>query len=478
MRQLFATVVFTLVLAGPSGCKAQEPAPEVVTATPPAPPPPAPQPSPWWNERALFLAGLPVPPTSPLAAVEKTKEWADHQKALESDYGLLGGRRDKMGAWARAELDPRIDPKKPLVYFFGGPDVVTAVTMFPEAPSYFLAGLEPLGQVAPPESLTPKALDQALDGVVYALRTIVRASFFRTVEMGKDLSANAKVEIRGVLPLLLLFLAREGDQVLDVQRFELDAVTGVPTNKGDTEAFGPGIPGVRVRFQREGAAAPQSLTYVRIDLGNDALAKTPGFWKVLEPFVPGNGLLKAASFILHDNKFSAPRDFLLQNLDAVLQEDSGLPLRAFKKGDWEHTCFGRYARPRAPFQTHFQTDLSALCAAQPARPLPFIVGYRRADDSNLLLVVKKPGEPIAATATVATQPAASSSAPAAGATPPTSVPTAAAVQPAPGAAGGAAASQSTSGANGGPAASPPAPGAAAAPPSPGPAASAPPPSRP
>ena len=390
MPQLFGTVALALLVAGPAGCKAQEPAPA------PAAPAPIPPPSPVWNERALFLAGLPVPASSPLAAVEQTKEWRDHQKSLELDYALLGGRRDKMGAWARNELDTRIDRKKPLVYFFGGPDVVTAVTLFPEAPSYFLCGLEPLGQVVAPETLTPRALDQSLDGVVHALRTIVRTSFFRTSEMGKDLSASAKVEIRGVLPLLLVFLAREGAEVLDVERFEADAATGAPVTKAEGEAFGPGIPGVRVRFLRQGAAAPQTVTYVRVDLGNEALGRTPGFWKLLPPYVPGNGLLKAASFILHDNKFSGARDFLLTSLDAVLQEDSGLPLRAFKKGAWEHTCFGHYARPRAPFQTHLQTDLSSMCAAQPSRPLPFIVGYRRAEDSNLLLAVKKRGDDLAA----------------------------------------------------------------------------------
>jgi hypothetical protein len=375
------------------GCLAQTSTTQGGTEAPGAAPAQSPlSPALSWNDRARFLAGLPVPESSPLAKLEQTPSWKDHQKALDADWATLGARLKKMSAWTRAELDPRIDPTRPLIYLFGGPDLIGAMTFFPEASSYLLAGLEPVGQVSAPEALDSKTLDQALAAIAYALRTTVRTSFFRTNEMGRDLSEKRKLGIRGVLPIMLLFAARSGATVLDVEAIDIDPLSGAVTPRPEGESSAGGIPAVQLEIQRPGAAESQTITYVRADLLNENVAKTPGFFAFARRFSPGNVLLKAASFILEDNNFSVTRDFLLASAVAVLQEDSGIPFRFFKKESWGYTCFGKYVRPRPPFQRHFQADLGAACALEPERPLSFIVGYRRTDDSNLFLAVKKEAE--------------------------------------------------------------------------------------
>ena len=341
-----------------------------------------------WNERARFLAGLSVPESSPLAGLEQTKLWQDHQKTMDADWTTLGSRLAKMDTWARAELDPRINGQRPLIYLFGGPDALAPILFFPTAASYLLAGLEPVGQVAPPETLDDKTLNEALDGVAYALRTTVRASFFRTNEMKRDLTTKANAAVRGVLPILLLFVARADAAVLEVARIEIDANSGATTRKEEGEADGAGIPAVRLTIQKQGVSTIQTLTYVRIDLSNDALAKTPGFLAFARQYAPGNALLKAASFMLDNSRFSTTRDFLFANAAAMLQDDSGVPFRFFTDNAWDYTCFGQYARPRPPFQRHFQADLATACSSQPVRPLTFLMGYRRAEDTNLFLATK------------------------------------------------------------------------------------------
>jgi len=342
-----------------------------------------------WNERARFIAGLAGDPASQVAKLETTKIWKDHRHALDVDWVALTNRLDKMRTWARSELDGRIDPRLPLIYVFGGPDALAAVTLFPQAPSYLLAGLEPVGQASPPEALSQDELDTALDDVAYALRTVVRASFFRTREMKKDLRVTAGQEISGVLPILLLFVARSGYEVLDVERIEIDSASGATSIRPEGVSFGSGIPAVRVKMRHAETGLSQNLTYMSVDLSNESLATKPGLFAFMRQYSPGNALLKAASFILHNNGFSAPRDFLLANAAAVLEEDSGIPFRYLAGNDWEYTCFGKYARPRPPFQKRMQQDLETACAAQPSRPLAFIIGYRRNADSNLLLSVKR-----------------------------------------------------------------------------------------
>lgn len=337
------------------------------------------------DEQARFLAGLPVPATSPLASFEETPAWKAHQKAMDDAWQHLLKRLTPMSEWSKAELAPRLQMDAKVLYLFGGPDAVTPLAFFPDAPAYLLAGLEPVGQVPPPETLKPKALDRALTGLPEALRSLVFANFFRTDEMGHDLNGDA---IDGVQPLLYIFISRSGGTLLGAERFEIDA-SGNAKVKADSEPWGNGVRGVRVRFQRQGHA-PQELNYVRVDLGDAALTQKPGFLAFAKAYGKANSFLKAASFILHDNHFSKPRALLLEQSLAVLQDDSGLPFHFLEKG-WDFTTYGTYVVPKPPFAKGYQKDLAKQFESSPAKPLPFTIGYRaNPGESNLLLAVKKP----------------------------------------------------------------------------------------
>ncbi len=353
------------------------------------------------DDQARFLAGLPVSAGSPLASLQETPGWKAHQRAMDDAWTRLSRRLGQMEGWAKAELAPHIQKDAKLLYLFGGPDAVTPLWLYPDAPAYLLCGLEPIGQAPPPEDLKPKALDTALSSLATALRTVVPTSFFRTEEMGHDLSGDA---IDGVQPLLYLFIARSGGTLLGVERFEIDD-SGVATPKADGEAWGGGLHGIRVRFQREGRA-PQELSYVQADLGDTALERTPGFQRYVRAFGQANAFLKAASFILHDRHFLKPRALLIEQSLSVLQDDSGLPLRAFEKEGWAFTPFGTYLVPKKPFQGNFQKELSTLFQKGPAKPLPFIMGYRSSPaESNLLLAVRKPAAAASAPEASASEPA-------------------------------------------------------------------------
>jgi hypothetical protein len=336
------------------------------------------------DDQARFLAGLQVPATSPLAALEATAQWKAHARAMDQGWARFSHRLETMDAWAKDELAPRIHGDARLLYLFGGPDAVTPLRLFPDAPAYLLAGLEPVGRVPAPETLAPAARARALSGLLEALRSVIPASFFRTNEMGEDLHGDA---IDGVQPILYLFIARCGGTLLAAERLELDAATGAERVLADGERRGPGVPAVRVRFQRDGHA-PQEMTYVRVDLSDEALEKTPGFLAYARAFAPANAFLKAASFILHDNRFSKARALLVEASATVLQDDSGLPLRAFGKDGWDFVPYGTYLTPKPPFQRDYQPGLQKLFGA--ARPLPFMIGYRKgAKESNLLLALKQ-----------------------------------------------------------------------------------------
>ncbi|MCE5246667.1 MAG: hypothetical protein ABFD84_00520 [Candidatus Polarisedimenticolia bacterium] len=339
------------------------------------------------DDQARLLAGLPVSDGSPLKSLEETAMFKTHAKAVNDAWARLDTRLDKMTDWAKSEVWPKIDAKKPLLYLFGGPDAIGANVLFPDAPAYYLAGLEWVGNVPPPENMKEEALAQGLNGLRIALRTSMGKSFFVTKDMSADLTHT---ELKGVMPILYIFLVRSGHHIVDRTMIQIDAdgkLQEIPPSRTDREL----VQGVRIRFRDEGSERVQELYYFRIDLADKNLSKRPGFYPFLKALGPFNSFLKAASFILHDPSFTVTKNFILDNSDAVLQDDSGMPYRAFRKDRWDFHFYGKFSTPTTKaFQGYKQPDLArAVEEAGEGKPLPFLIGYSHPGKSFLLLATRK-----------------------------------------------------------------------------------------
>ena len=288
------------------------------------------------NEVALFLAGVLLPETSSLAALQKTPLYAEHISALAK----LSQHYDrnyfsKMRAWSAAELAPRLAMTRPVYYFFGGPDAVSPLALFPQAPVFILGGLEPVGSIAPLQSLSPEALAEALGNLRKSAEVVLSYGHFITKDMKSELDRTA---FRGVLPLIYVFLALSGNEVLST------AYIGIGRD-GGLQEFGPAyaggsgvLPGVKVVF-RNASGGSQAIYYVQANVADDALKSNNALLAWAGRFGEGNVYLKAASYLLHEPYFSRMRNFLLSNA-AVLQDDSGVPFRYFREGGWRCWFFG------------------------------------------------------------------------------------------------------------------------------------------
>ena len=74
----------------------------------------------------------------------------------------------------------------------------------------------------------------------------------------------------------------------------------------------------------------------------------------------------------------------------ILQDDTGIKLSYFKKGDWNFEPFGRYVRPIPVFSGRYQSAMTRLYRKGKPKPIGFGFGYAlRAHRSNLLVVTKK-----------------------------------------------------------------------------------------
>ena len=329
------------------------------------------------NDTARFLAGLQPPPTSVVTEFTRTQGWERHAKYFDAAWQKLEEQRlSKMRRWSERNIK---EPTSPLFYMFSGPDFLYANTFFPAASTYILSGLEPVGRIPEIDEQTVRALPNLRASIESSLSF----SFFITHDMKSDLR---ETELTGTLPILFAYIARSGKTIHEVTLVSLGK-DGVATPVSDTAR---NASGAKIVFTDAGRDVQQTLYYFRVDV-SDPSFKASGFQAFADKFGMGNSLLKSASYLTHQGGFRGVRDFLLSHSKAIMQDDSGIPLQAFNKDDWQFVPFGKYLGPIAKFEGKYQGGLKDLFAKGNPQPLDFGIGYRwRGYDSNLLLAVRKP----------------------------------------------------------------------------------------
>jgi hypothetical protein len=148
-----------------------------------------------------------------------------------------------------------------------------------------------------------------------------------------------------------------------------------------------GNPGVELQYYDAGGMR-HTAYYVAGDLSNG------GFKADYQKWVAGLGgkatYFKAASYLMHDDRFSQARGFFLGGSRAILQDDSGIPFRYFSPASWSLRFFGSFDSPIPLFAEHQQEDLRQAFAANPTSPLAFGSGYHaNYSNANLLLAIKR-----------------------------------------------------------------------------------------
>jgi hypothetical protein len=340
------------------------------------------------DERARFLAGLPVPPESELAPLQARGFYLEHLRS----YNATWRRFEKehflpKRQWAAEQIALRSPRSRTLYYLFSGPDFINASAFFPWVDTFIMVALEPPGQVLPPEQLTDEQIETGLATLRKSTETTLNFSYFITKDMREDLEQS---EFRGTLPILYAFAALAGYTLLDTAAVHIDQ------NGQLIEGAGRNLPGWRVTLQSLASGQNKTIFYFRGDLSNSGLGGgSAGLLKWMRAQPEGAAFLKAASYLLHESFFSTCRDFLLSHCVSILQDDSGIPLRFYSPEQWKLTFFGTYNRPIELFASKLQPELRhAYENAQSVLPLPFGTGYNwRSGESNLMLAVRSSAIP-------------------------------------------------------------------------------------
>ncbi|KAB2909952.1 MAG: hypothetical protein LC102_09580 [Ignavibacteriales bacterium] len=345
-----------------------------------------------YNDMAKILGGLEVEPQSKYFNITKEKAWQKHKEFFSTKWkNLENNILDSVKTWTASELSVFDPNAKTVFYPFGGPDFLFANLFFPNANLYILQGLEPVNRLPDDIKSNDSSLRNYLTDLQNSLRVLTVRGYFITNQMSKDLKQGI---FRGVLPVMLLFLAKTENTVLDVKYILQDGNGDFKLNDADllTEAqLGKNsAKGCVVYFTDKDQKEVKKLYYFSTDTQNPSWEKL----KNLQKLITENGKIiffaKAASYLLHGHTFSALRDFILNNASYLLQTDTGIPVK-YLKDNWNMTYYGTYIKPIADFPWAYQADLKAIYNdSSKIKHMPFGICYRwKKEESHIMRGIKK-----------------------------------------------------------------------------------------
>ena len=377
-------ILALLIFAGANCALAQTPVTVPLMAAPPLLPAALLAPDDYYriNSTAHGLAGLEARSQRGSASWQTAPEWITYQTWINGRWSYIQDVRiGAMQTFGASALAPLQSASSSVFYPFSGPDFLYVNAFFPHSRYLLMAGLEPIGTIPDLTALKQQGrLDPYLQNVKTSLYTSLAASFFKTKDMKTDFNAQL---VDGVLPDLVTFIAHAGGTIDSLQYVSLDY-------DGALHAHAPaGADGVQIIFFQRDRNVPRVLLYFQADLADDGQKANPGFVHLMHRLGPGVTYLKAASYLLHEDYFSTVRDAILNDSLAVVEDDSGIPLRDFKPAQWQVTGYGKYTGPLELFKQYYQPDLAQLFAAHPASPLAFGSGYKFVPADSSLLVARK-----------------------------------------------------------------------------------------
>jgi hypothetical protein len=331
---------------------------------------------------ARYLAGMPVSQGSPLEPLTRDPQWIAHSNAMNSSFNAMDQRQiNNIRIWRAEVLAPVIQSSRVCLYLFGGPDFLYANAFFPDASIYVLQGLEPVESIPDLLTLAIQSLDSTLQNLQISLNSVLNFSYFETKDMRTDFSRS---QLKGVLPIIFVFIARTGMDIAKVDYISLEP------NGGIVNGLRGSVRGARIVLFDPTTGAQKNLYYFSSDLSDGFVKGNPAVLRFCERLGPANSFVKAASYLMHQNGFNTVRSLLLQVSASILEDDSGIPIRYLTSDRWTLRVFGAYPGPIDLFKKYYQPELSQYYATSNPKPLTFGFGYQISPHkSTLMLAVRK-----------------------------------------------------------------------------------------
>jgi hypothetical protein len=290
-----------------------------------------------------------------------------------------------------ARLRPAGTPTT-VVYPFGGGDLVSALTTFPEARDLTTLSLEHAGD---PRRLSAiKGREQLADSLEL-IRATSSGLLYASDSKTENLMKGQRGEIPGQLAFFLTALAIHGYQPIGLRFFrvekdgtlhyftaaEIAALEGQEAKllrgKWTEPDFSMAFSNSELTFVKKGedpATAARVHRHIAWDLSDPAIAKT-GIIAHLEAKGTIAAMTKAASYLLWRDDFSRVRKYLLRRMVLMISDSTGIPPHWAGPAGFVQETYGTFELSFLEASEETNQEFKELWAGQPARKLPFRYGY-------------------------------------------------------------------------------------------------------
>jgi hypothetical protein len=316
---------------------------------------------------------------------------AHHKTIMDMKVSYEERNLLKMSKWRDQKLISVPRPSETLFYPFSGPDVVNMLTFFPNQQTYVMMGLEYVGTAETVEAWMQPLTKSRMETIRKAVESVFIRSFFRTLDMSSDFSRNGT---RGVLPGMLLMLKLLDRDIKAVQWVALNADGSMRYLTSEETKTACANFGIEITITHPTQGYDQTIYYFKTDLADSGINSNSGLRAFIQHKLGTTmTFVKSASCLMHMKDFVWMRGAVLDISRAVLQDDTGVPFKYYKKSNWAHHLYGQYIGPYGDsFAAFKQPDLIKAYEDIPLQLLDFNMGYGYAKiPAHLMLFIRKEG---------------------------------------------------------------------------------------
>lgn len=329
------------------------------------------------NRATRFYAGISKEGINMNA--EDAQAWDKYSKEINQLLQISNKTLSMVDSLAKADFSDFRDKVDMVFYPFSGADFPYPITIYPNADTYILCGLEKPGTPISTDIKTNKAHYRSYS---IALSTFLRTSYFITKDMRNDFHNE---ELDGVCPVITMLMATAGYDIISIENKSIDDNGKLIASDGNGNVM-------QYKFFKPGSKHEQTLIYVSADVEDNRIdPKVDKFFATALKGHTVGGFHKAASYLMNQHNFSKIRNHVINNVQYLVQDDSGIPYRHLVD-KYDITLYGMYKRPLRVFSdATIQPDLDKAYKdnADKVKPLPFRIGYNQ--PSNWMCARRKGG---------------------------------------------------------------------------------------
>jgi hypothetical protein len=301
-------------------------------------------------------------------------------------------------------LQPK-DLPTTVVYPFGGGDLLSALTTFPNLSEVTTLSLEHAGD---PRRAAASDADSLADSL-RRFRNDINGLLTMSDSTTENMMDLQRGDVPGQLAFFLVALAIHDQEPVGLRYFRLepdgeihyldeheiadieDDLAKRLNQRWKSPDFSIAFSNVELTFRPKNQPnAPLRVhRHIAANLMDGPLSMDSSVIAYLEKRGHVTAMTKAASYTLWNPNFSRVRTYLLENMSFMLSDSTGIPPQYIPAAHFVQETYGTFAGPFLDANSHDADDFRQLWTSQPTRPVPFRYGYLDAERRPHLLVTRR-----------------------------------------------------------------------------------------